>query len=450
MKTILIISDENLPNSAIIEAMDEWEGRYHTISVTDEKAAAESLAVDDISLLVCDYLSRPDAQIHPLIKLIQKFPYIPSITIIDPERQMAEDFLGNGVSACFEYPFQNDELCRWTDRMIDKSSSGAIRNLPAHSIMQMLSSEKKTCTLKVHTAKGVGYLYIERGELLAAEYDTLQGEKAAYSLITEQCEMAEIKFYNLQKKRDIYKSLMPLVIEAFRIKDEQDSLLRSSDNGRSLKELKHFFTVDTPLEMDSGLSLRLESEEEDMQIGASLIGISQEKYVIVSLGGELQGSPAVAEDAKIVVNYLQSGQICMFKTTVVSQLLEPEQLLFLKYPLVVHYYELRRAARAEIYIPAIMTLASGQRHSGVLLDVSATGCLCQIKMDKNRTVAQLVSPSGPASLFCLFPGVGEEQEIQGIIRNVKQEGNELRVGIEFTALPEAIEKVISNYLESLL
>ena len=450
MKTILIITNETKTIPALSEAREEWQKEYNVLIAGNEQEASKVFENEDIDFLVCDYFSRPEAQLRPLTQLILEHPYVPCITIINPDKQVAEDFLGIGVSVCFEVPFQVDELYRWATKLIDLSSSGEIRGLPTHSILQMLESEKKACTLKVQTNKDVGYIYLERGEVHAAEYGDLIGEEAAYTLIADPCESAEIKFYNLQKERDINKSVMSLIMESFRIKDEKESLAaREGSQDKTRKELKHFFTIDSPLQIDQGLNLRLELEDDSPSMAGNLIGISKNNYIIVNRPSELEGPITASKDMRIVVKYLQSGRVCMFKANVIKQLSQPEPLLFLEYPMVVHYHELRQSQRADIYVPCIMTLASGPRHSSALLDLSETGCLCQIKTDKDKLLPQ-IDPSGAVSLFCLFPGVGEEQEIQGVIRNVKRKSTELRVGIEFTELSEDLRKIIGNYLDSLL
>lgn len=452
MKTILIITDKNKSSTAVTEACNEWKKEYALFVVPNEKNAGNTIGDEDVDLLVCDFSCRPGVSLQHLQQLIAAYPYIPCIAIIDPKEHSADDFLGNGINVCFEIPFQNDELYRWATKLLDLSSSGTIRGLPTHSILQMLESENKTCSLKVHTSEDIGYLYLERGELIAAELDTLRGEDAAYAIIAAHCHLVEIKFYNMQRQREISKSLMSLVMEAFRLKDEQESLnIHGSHDTKPRLELKHFFTTDTPLQLDQGLTVKLEQEEEKGKelISAELIGIHKDEYIILNRPKEYDETIPEEKKKQLVIKYLQAGRLCMFKTTPIYQIEKPEPLLFLAYPAVVHYHELRQAKRANIYVPCIMALASGPRHSSVLMDVSKTGCLCQYKTDRNKPLPE-IEINETAFLYCLFPGVSEEQEINGVIRNVKKEKGEIRVGIEFTELPEEISKVIDNYLESLL
>lgn len=450
MKNILVITSKNKPVDAMAEALKEWRKKYNIIAVQNEHDAADTLREEEIALLVCDFASRSTSPIRPLVQLLHDFPWIPCIAIATPNLNSNDEFLDIGVSVCFEIPFQIKELYRWTCKLLEQSNKGIIRDIPAHSILQMLNSEKKTCTLCLHEHDATGYLYIKHGEIIAAEYEDLTGEEAACSIIAGDSDTAEIKFYNMQRQREIEKTLMPLIMEAFRIKDEKESLAaRASASEKTPLELKHFFTIDNPLRLEPGLQLKLEFENDTpLSTTGQLVGIAHNKYLIILLPKMLNELPTQKKEMGIAVKYLNSGCICMFNSQIVQKISRPESLLFIEYPQVVHYHELRRTPRASIYVPCIMSLASGQRYSSTLKDLSATGCLCQTKEGKSGQLPSIDNGTG-VFLFCLFPGVGEEQEIQGVVRNVKKKGSELLVGIEFTEISSEIETIIASYLKSL-
>ncbi len=448
MRTILIITSKSKPVAPIAEAQQEWQKQRHLLIAESEEEAADILSNDDVDLLVCDFASRPQSPIRPLTRLILDFSWIPCITVIDPATNSTDDFLGNGVSICFEMPFQLNELYRWTDKLLEQTTKGEIRGVPAHSILQMLESEKKTCTLTLHGKESSGHIYIEHGEIVAAEIDGLHGEEAACSIIAGDNHTAEIRYYNMQREREIDKSPMSLIMEAFRIKDEKESLAaREESGGKPQMELKHFFTLDSPLRLNPGLQLKLEADGHQ-PLTAELVGSRDGKYIIVRICDLLEDLPITSE-TRFALRYLHSGCISMFKARVIQQISQPEQLLFIEYPMVVHYHELRQAKRANIYVPCIMALANGQRHSSTLKDLSATGCLCQIKESKDHHLPPIDNESGVA-LYCLFPGVGEEQEIEGIVRNVKHKDGELLVGIEFSDISAELQEIITSYLDSLV
>jgi len=49
-------------------------------------------------------------------------------------------------------------------------------------------------------------------------------------------------------------------------------------------------------------------------------------------------------------------------------------------------------------------------------------------------------------LTCLFPGIGEEKDISGIIRRVKSNNQETGIGLQFQDLGTDIESIIADYI----
>ena len=83
--------------------------------------------------------------------------------------------------------------------------------------------EKKTCTLTVREKDKTGYLYFVEGDLLAAKTGHLQGEEAAYHIVSWEKTIIEIENICRKKEKEIHLPLMMLLMESARIKDDQKS-----------------------------------------------------------------------------------------------------------------------------------------------------------------------------------------------------------------------------------
>ncbi len=450
MKTIIVITTAEQTRQSVLSDCREWQENYSIIPANNEAEAVELVKENEVDLIICDMASRPGTRTRDLRTLTYTFPYIPCITIINPVELVAEDILQIGVSTCLEHPFKNEELYRWTTELLDIATSGTVKGLPVHSLLQMLEGEGKTCTLKVSGANNSGLIFLEKGIVVAAETSEQKNEDAVYTIIAWENAVAEIKFYNSQRETEITKTLMSLIMEGFRLKDEKESLAAEQESqNKPRMALKHFSTAGRRLSLETGLKIKMELNGDSQPQTCNFVGMVPDKYLIVTKpqGFDLVNSGS-SIDMRIVSKYLQMGRLCMFKTEVMTSLDEPDKLLFLDYPLVIHYHELRGAKRSAIFIPSTLQLPSGPKYNSVLLDLSNKGCLCQIRASKNKVLPNLDIGS-KVFIYCLLPGVKEQQEFVGIVKNSKKSNSEIRIGIELIDLQEHSKETIERYLKSL-
>ena len=85
---------------------------------------------------------------------------------------------------------------------------------------------------------------------------------------------------------------------------------------------------------------------------------------------------------------------------------------------------------------------------GTLVDLSMTGGLCQIK-HKNDIPLPQIDINTSILLRCLLPGIREEQQISGKVRNMQINPAETRIGIEFVNLQPHLADTIGQYLYSI-
>lgn len=455
MRNIIVITKgEEEETLSLIDICNEWRENFSIIAASNEEEAGRLLETNEFDLLICDLASRPETSITGLQQLTYKYAYVPCIAIIDPRTHETEELMQTGVSSCLESPIKNDTLFRWVHELLDISTSGTLKGLPIHSLLQMIEGEGKTCTLKVlgeaNTGDKQGYIYTEKGAVVAAKTETLTGEEAVYAIIGWENATAEIKFYNSIRDHEIDKTLMSLLMEGFRLKDEQkDQQTDQQPQAKPSRDLKHFATAGKGLLLENGLKIKMELIKDNAPLHAQVVGSVPEKYLIVTKPEDFDHFRQQSQVMdRIVVKYLKMGRVCMFKTDLLKSLHDPADLLFLEYPRVIHYHELRRAKRATTFIPCTVQLVSELQFSGVLLDISNKGCLCQIKASRNKELPELDIGS-QLIINGLFPGIQEVQELNGIVKNTKKNQTELRIGVELIDLPESIQNIIARYLDTL-
>jgi c-di-GMP-binding flagellar brake protein YcgR len=146
-----------------------------------------------------------------------------------------------------------------------------------------------------------------------------------------------------------------------------------------------------------------------------------------------------------IVKFTYMGKLCMFESKLIKTLDSPLQLLFFEYPKVIYYHEMRKAKRTSIYIPCSLDLQGQGSFAGTVLDISSSGTLCQLKARRNESLPS-VSIRQSIQLRCILPGLTDEQTIPGIIRNIKTNSHEIRLGVEFSNLGPRLKETINHYL----
>ena len=102
-----------------------------------------------------------------------------------------------------------------------------IEGFSLENILQIFSLEKKSQTLRVHKEDRTGLLDIDQGALIDAEIETLQGLEAATEILL--WDDVQIELLPLRPRaRAIDRSLINILLEVSRLKDERRSALDES------------------------------------------------------------------------------------------------------------------------------------------------------------------------------------------------------------------------------
>lgn len=451
MKTILIIEDLESQIGSVLDICLQWENKYTILNAYEIDDAIVRIPKENIDLVICDLSNSGSMVVEQLARLTFSRPYVPCIAIIDEKCSFSEEILKIGVNSCIKRPIDQKELSRWISELLEVTTSGIINGLPLHSLLQVLQGEKKTCTLKVSTKKCLGFVYLKQGSVIAAETNVEKGEEAFNSIVTWDRSVIQIKFFNCQRKQEIDKSLMSLLMEAFRLKDERSNLdaKKKSDN-KNKPNLKRISTADNKFFIEIGSKVKLDFNNLDTSMSSTVTGLIPDEYVIV----KVQSLTAIRscfdktteEEPHVTVKYLHMGKICLFKTQLLEIMEKPTKLLFFDYPKVIHYHELRRAMRTPIFIPCTFIHPDKTEYMGVIADLSYMGCLCKIKINRRDPAEMDINTR--VQLQCLVPGLKKDEILHGLVKNSKRDRSKMYIGIDFCDLPEHVKDAIDNYLLS--
>ena len=324
---------------------------------------------------------------------------------------------------------------------------GKLLGISVQSFLQMVEAEQKSCTVRVTYQGKTGYLYVKDGELIAAEADSLNKEEAAYEIIGWDEPVIEIKDTIPVREKEIFQSLMAVLMEGFRLRDEKLNDTQLADTGsHKLPELKSKPTAGRRIGLDIGARLQIEIEDFDSTLESFMIGMMPDNFLIITQPSSLSATGhKLSKGTRFGIKYLYLGKICIFNSELLASVDFRHKLLFISYPSVIHYRELRRHKRVKIILPCTISLSNGQNYPGVIIDMSISGCLCEQKNRKDNPLSSLHIDE-KLTIHCMLPGIDEEQEISGHIRNLNKTKRETRIGVEFVNNLPAVEKMITQYL----
>ncbi|MFA6148559.1 MAG: response regulator [bacterium] len=222
MRNILIVDDEEAFLLSAKDGLKSYAKDLNILTARNGKEAIDTLKSIMVDLVITD-LKMPVMDGFELLAYISReCPLTPVLVMTAYGTPEIESRLkAVGVSPYLEKPLDLNILAERIFGELVSNSRGFIQGFSLASFLQMLEIERKSCTLKVRSKKGEGYLYFLEGELMDATFNNMPPEKAAYEIVVwDEVEM-EIKTDCNRKKKAIKDSLRFILMEAFQIKDEK-------------------------------------------------------------------------------------------------------------------------------------------------------------------------------------------------------------------------------------
>lgn len=226
MKNILIVDDEETLLLIMVGRFEEYNDQLRVFTARNGKEAVAMLDSENIDLVVTD-LKMPEMDgIELLAYMSHKHPAVPAIAVsayCTPQIQKKLKSLG--ALRVMDKPVDFDLLIQEVLKGLEGGENrGSLSGFSVSSFLQILQMEEKTCTLEIHgPGKKHGYLYVVEGELSDAQIGERRGQDAAYEIIAwDRVHFFLKELPRNRRERRIQKSMMSVVMEALRRKDEAD------------------------------------------------------------------------------------------------------------------------------------------------------------------------------------------------------------------------------------
>ncbi len=449
MKTILIIE----PVVTELESQMNFCRRnpeiQTVISARDFEQGQAILQDRQVDLILCSTLFPAEGSCQTLAKVTREFPYIPVVAVSDSPFRDQDLSSSAGASDCVKKPFADSGLLGQFSALADTAHCGTVQGIPLHSLLQMQENDAQTCTLKVFSACGEGYIYLEEGTVINAEVESLTGEEAFYKLISWDEVIIDIRYFNGQRPREIATPLISLIMEGSRLKDEQN-ISGSGDLSRAKpkQKLQQVATAGMRLALNMGQNLSLKFDSLGIELESMLVGMIPDHSLIITTPAHfLVTATEIAAGQVIVVKFNHMEQLFLFRSKICRVLDRPQPLLFLEYPSVIHFHDIRKAERTAASFPCLLKTGSGKEFNGVFRDISSSGALVNVAQKDNDAIPD-IDIKQPITLCCSLPELSEQLEITGLVKNFKKDAQGIQVGVEFSTRYPLLEQAINRNRQS--
>ena len=240
-KNVLIVDDDQELLLVLKEGLEKYSDIFSVLLAGDGQAGVKKLEQNSVALVVAD-LKMPRMDGFSLLAYISEhYPDIPVMIITAYGTQRMQRLAQEGGAVGYlEKPFMIEELAEQIMSILRKQSEGGtLRGISPGMFLQLIEMEQKTCTLRVseRSTDKEGVLFFRNGELLDARTGSLQGEQAAFEILSWDDVGISIQNSCPMRDRKINRDPQAVLMEAMRRKDE-GSESGSSDTEIDQKEAR--------------------------------------------------------------------------------------------------------------------------------------------------------------------------------------------------------------------
>lgn len=221
---------------------------------------------------------------------------------------------------------------------------------------------------------------------------------------------------------------------------QADSDLSSaSTGGNVVKEAQN-------AHLQTGCPIFVELDEAKDKLFSRIVGYQDGKYVIISQPTTSNAvKPRLRIGSTAVIKYVYDGSVIAFRSPVVDQIQDPDQLVFINFPKEVTRQNLRAQKRYQCNFPTKFKVAA-EAVEARLEDISLGGSCCSID---NIAVSHMESPpkvGESVELNLQVPGSSQWVTLEGTVSNTFGRNDRSHYGVSFQRLDKESEDIIKQLI----
>ncbi|NIM12566.1 MAG: response regulator [Candidatus Aminicenantes bacterium] len=261
---ILVVDDDMDMVRSLKENLLEMSDTYDVKTSDDGKNALEILGKEKLDLVILNIRIPGINGLRILTELHNKGIWLPIIITTDSNLNEKNGILKDfGIVDLIKKPFRAEEIViKIEEIMRNREKKDLIKNFSLPSILQLIDMEKRTGILTIKIGKENGRLFFKDGKVMDIEVKGFSREEALQEFINYLYEDRDIniEYINHRKDKKINMTVMEMVMEASRIRDE----IKKSPGSAGLAAEKKKIANDDKLPIITGLLHTLKEVESYM------------------------------------------------------------------------------------------------------------------------------------------------------------------------------------------
>jgi CheY-like chemotaxis protein len=224
MKKILVVDDEEDILWSLKEFLVNKELKAQVVTAASGEEALEKLARERIDLVITDIKMPGMSGLDLLVEIKNRFPYISVIVMTAfPSSEFKREALLKGGMYFVEKPFDIKDLREKVMEAMQETGQfkGMLTGISLSDVIQIKCMSGVTAALRVTEGNRQGIIFFQKGEIIHALCDELEGEKAFYEITSfAHGHLDTVNIADLPE-RTIFKPYVALLMEGSRRQDEQ-------------------------------------------------------------------------------------------------------------------------------------------------------------------------------------------------------------------------------------
>jgi CheY-like chemotaxis protein len=182
-RTVLLVEDDAATLRFYQAGLRGLQG-FRQLTAPNGAEALTLVQNQKVDVVVTD-LKMPVLDGYSLIAILaEKYPSLPVIVLTSvAEPGSLDRAMKLGAMRVLAKPVRISQLMEEIRTLAAVPPQGMVHGLPLPGLLQLLNWERRTATLTVTSAEGLGYLYVKDGEVIQAAFEQEEGLPCAYRIL---------------------------------------------------------------------------------------------------------------------------------------------------------------------------------------------------------------------------------------------------------------------------
>lgn len=224
MKNVLVVDSDQSMLKTLSGILRTQGGFLNVFTATNTQGAVEQQQTTPVDIVITAIRLPKVDGFRLVAKFAKDYPSVKVIVMTKDANPLMRATIRRFSSAV--HLDQSHDITMLTKRVFTELQidyGGRVRGINLSSFLQMMELEGCSCSLRVTSKESFGTLWLENGEVIAAQSKKVEGKKAALDIVSWKNVFIDIDYAPHHMERQISVPLMVLILESNQRDDEKRS-----------------------------------------------------------------------------------------------------------------------------------------------------------------------------------------------------------------------------------